>query len=173
MPNKSFLKGNLGVFLVLFELLESGIDSIPTPHFWIFDIVTENGIKIEVKFANIGIGKGGSGRESERFAFRISPNELFLIDFLVLVLNTKKGYQFYVIPKAEITGKTIAFNPFSRQESKYEKYQNRWDLIKSAIKKPKFTTYNNHNKPVRRALSQSSLSSCFTTQCKIDRKILK
>ncbi|GAH13518.1 unnamed protein product, partial [marine sediment metagenome] len=115
--------------LVLIELYKRGIDALPTPTFWGFDIFTMNGIKIEVKISNKGKVRGGTGYISERFSFRTSNAELELLDFLVLVLNTHKGYLFYVIPKESIDCKTIAFNPFSQQKSKYKVFLNRWDLL--------------------------------------------
>ena len=130
MANKKILKGKLGVSLVITELIKNGIDAIPTPDFWIFDVITFTGLKLEVKFANASISRGGSGYEFERFTFAISPLELKITDFIILVLNTQKGALFYVIPPKAITSTTIAFNPFSQQKSKYEKYQSRWDLIK-------------------------------------------
>jgi hypothetical protein len=132
LVNVKHLKGQIGVHLVLIELNKRGIDALRTKTFWGFDVFTMNGIKIEVKLSNIGIGKGGTGSSCERFTFRVSSAELELLDFLVLVLNTKEGYLFYIIPKSVIDGRTIAFNPFSSQKSKYEKYLNRWDLIEKA-----------------------------------------
>lgn len=132
MGNKKELQGKLGIYLVLSELIKNGIDAIPTPHFWIFDIITMNGIKLEVKFSNIGLSRGGGGNYCKRFAFRISPLELSIADFIILVPNTDKEYIFYIIPKKEITSKNIAFNPFSRQKNRYEQYRNRWDLIKKS-----------------------------------------
>lgn len=145
MVFKTHMRGKFGAYLVLFELFKRGIDAIATPRFWPFDIFTRHGIMIEVKFSNKGTSKGGSGYSSERFTFRNSPIERSLLDFLILVLNTHKGYLFYIIPKKAITSNTIAFNPFSPQESQYEKYLNRWDLLKklhdSRVPREKFQKY--------------------------------
>jgi len=146
MPNRDHLKGRRGVYLVLHELLKRKIDGIPTPLFWPFDIFTSHGIIIEVKLSNIGKSKGGTGSVFERFTCLISPIERSIMDFLVFVLNTKKGYFFYVIPEKAITCNTIAFNPFSQQESQYEKYLNRWDLIQDLhnlrLQREKFKEYS-------------------------------
>ena len=160
MVNEYHIKGDIGIYLVLIELLKRGIDALPTKLFWGFDIFTMSGIKIEAKIANKGKSKGGTGFISDRFTFRISIRELELLDFVVLIPNTHKGYLFYIIPKKAIDSKTIAFNPFSSQKSKYEKYLDRWDLIiaeenrrfdykeiKKMMKKPHYLTrLYNHQK---------------------------
>ncbi len=139
------MKGKLGVSLVISELIKHGIDAINTPHFWLFDIVTMTGLRLEVKFSNIGESKSGSGSKIMRFTFSISPLELKFADFIILVLNTQKGFMHYIIPKEKVTSLTIAFNPFSKQKSQYEEYLNRWDLIKKPyqelIKDPKVLHY--------------------------------
>jgi hypothetical protein len=132
VSSEFYFKGRLGVHLALIELLKLKIDVISAPYFWPFDLITKVGLKIEVKYSNIGIGKSGRGIIYKRYTFRVRPAELLLLDFLILVLNTQKGKLFYIIPKSAIDSKTIAFNPFSRQKSKYEKYLNRWDLIINA-----------------------------------------
>lgn len=129
MVNVKHLRGKIGVHLVIIELFKRGIDALPTPTFWGFDLFTMNGVKLEVKVANKSKSKGGAGYICERFTFRLSEAELVLLDFLILVLNTQKDYLFYIIPKDSIDSKTIAFNPFSTQKSKYEVFLNRWDLL--------------------------------------------
>lgn len=121
--------GVVGVYLTMAKLIQLNITAIPMPLFWHFDLLTQNGIKIEVKFANLSKGKSGRGNTCYRFHFNIHHRELFFCDFVILVLNTKNGYLFYIIPKEKITCKSIAFNPFSKQSSKYEFYRDRWDLI--------------------------------------------
>ncbi len=171
MVNSKHLKGRLGTYLVLTELMKIGIDAIPTPLFWIFDIVTMTGIKLEVKFSTIGLARGGSGYQCERFTFRISPLELELADFIALVSDTGSGYLFHIIPKKEVTCSTIAFNPLSKGKSRYEKYRNRWDLIKrnyeELAKKPNLkkyldTTFTFQYKMKGQRKLDSKSKSCFT-----------
>lgn len=121
--------GRKGILLVMVKLVEFGIDYISTPFFWPFDLILFNGKRLEVKYSNIGKCVSGRGDVSERFTFRISKGELEVVDYVILVLNTVKGYFFYVIPKKAITGSMIAFNPFSTQRSKYEKYKDHWDFL--------------------------------------------
>ena len=102
MASRKYRKGKLGCYYVLAELLKRGIEALTTPHFWAFDIFTSHGVILEVKFANIGESKGGSGYTSKRFTFRISPIERSILDFVVLVMNTQKGPYFYIIPQNAI-----------------------------------------------------------------------
>lgn len=129
MSSKTTKKGKIGVQLVVLELLKRGIDAISMPYFWPFDIITKLGLKLEVKYSNIGKRKGGTGYYSESFTFRVSKTETYIVDYLILVLNTKKGNLFYVIPMGEVTSRTIAFNPFSQVKSRYEKYRDYWNPI--------------------------------------------
>ncbi len=129
MSTRFSRKGRIGVHLVLIELLKRGIETLVTPYFWPFDLITNLGLRLEVKYSNIGKGINARGDMYDRFAFNISFTELKIVDFVVLVLNTQKDHLFYIIPKDEITSKSIAFNPFSTQTSKYEKYLNKWELI--------------------------------------------
>ena len=130
MTNQKHLSGKIGVHLVLLELFKRKIDAIATPEFWPVDIITRHGIMLEVKYANKSKSKGGTGYICERFTCRITPIERNLMDFLIMVLNTQKGYFFYIIPERTIKSNGISFSPFSRQVSKYEKYLDRWDLLK-------------------------------------------
>ena len=52
-----------------------------------------------------------------------------ILDFLILVFNTEKGYLYYIIPKKFITCTTIAFNPLSKSNSKYRDFEERWDFL--------------------------------------------
>ncbi len=127
MPSWKCIKGRIGVTRVILKLAELGLDTIPTPYQWRFDLVTENGLKLEVKFANIREANSGTGYKYNTYTFALSKKELELLDFLILVFNTEKGCLYYIIPQKFITSTTISFNPFSKQESRYSKYEERWD----------------------------------------------
>lgn len=127
--NGNTRKGKIAVHKVMAKLLELEIDVLETPEFWYYDILTRFDIKIEVKYANATIGRNSRGVEYETFAFRVKPREKQVCDFLVLVLETKRGTLYYVLPKTQITALNISFNPFSRQPNKYKRFKNRWDYI--------------------------------------------
>lgn len=122
-------KGRFGTALVLSKLLELGVDAMHTPHYWPFDIITECGKRIEVKFANSSIAQGSKGQKYETYASVLSPEELHASDLFIFVFNTPQGFKYYIVPKEQITCSKISFNPFSTRKSKYENYKDRWDLI--------------------------------------------
>lgn len=128
-------RGLIGRYSVILKLIELGIETIIAPDSWHFDLITREGIKIEVKFATSRTSTGGGGYSHERFEFQIHPKEYDLCDFVILVLDTKKGYLFYIIPIEKVTCCHIAFNPFSKSRSRYLKYKDRWDLILDYSKK--------------------------------------
>lgn len=124
----AFRKGRRGVALVMTKLVNLGIDVIRVPLFWHFDLVTEFGTRIEVKYASPTNAKGGTGYNYITYTYRISQKELILNDFIILVPKSKEDL-FYIIPIKEITSTTISFNPYSKTKSKYEQFRNRWDLL--------------------------------------------
>ena len=126
--------GLRGVYAVMLKLAEFGIDFLPTPFEWHFDLMTEFGDRLEVKFANKTNGKGGRGNIYETYACLIKEHELRVADFFILVMNTDKGNCFYIIPAKYVTSRQIAFNPHSSQRSKYERFRDRWDFL---IRNPK------------------------------------
>ena len=129
MSSWKVIKGRIGVARVMLKLAELRLDSTTTPSHWRFDLVTENGLKLEVKFANVRKAVSGTGYKYDTYTFVLSKKELKILDFLILVFNTDKGCLFYIIPQKDITSTTLSFNPFSNQDSKYRKYADRWDLI--------------------------------------------
>lgn len=126
--------GRKGVILVMMKILEAGIDVSMTPNEWHFDLITQNGARLEVKFANATITKGRDGTEYERYVFNLQPTEKQVCDFVILVLNTPKGHHFYIIPIKDLSSRHISFNPFSRQRSKYDRFKDCWELISNPTK---------------------------------------
>ena len=122
--------GRHGISLVMGKLTEMGIDLLSVPHTWHFDLITQDGVRIEVKFANPTVAKRADRQSYERYAFHFHKEELSAPDFFVLVLNTPEGPFFYIVPREELQVSQVSFTPFStNRKSKYLKYRDRWDLI--------------------------------------------
>ena len=126
--------GLKGIFAVMEKLTEFGIEFLPTPHTWHFDIMTRDGFRLEIKYANKSRAKSGNGGFYDTFSCKIKEPELKVADFIILVMNTDQGHYFYIIPSNRINSHQIAFNPLSKQRSKYDRYRDRWDFL---IRTPK------------------------------------
>ncbi len=111
-----------GVILTMQKLLGLGIDCIMTPDNWIFDIITEIGLKIAVKYKD-----QPTNAELNTWEFKIPPEEREQCDFMILILNTQEGDQFYVIPTREITDEVIVLNP-STEPDGHRDIGDGWDL---------------------------------------------
>ena len=91
------------------------------------------------------------GEKCRRYHFKVSRSQKEYSDILVLVLKTPTlDILFYVIPMREVAFNpqkrfyTIAFNPFSKRKSKYEKYKDCWELVLSNEMRFQKVQYENH-----------------------------
>jgi hypothetical protein len=124
--------GQKGVLLVELELLKRGISVSKIPENWSYDLVTEKGVRIEVKFANRTRSKDSRGRRQERFHFRVTKCESKRADVLVLVLNNEETPEYYIVPMNQLTSRSISFNPRSLVPHKMMEFKGQWGLIENA-----------------------------------------
>lgn len=110
------------------ELNKHGINNELMPYGHPFDILTESGIRIDVKFSNTRADfMASSGCVSPTYHFSIQNRNS---DFFIFVADE----QVFVIPVSELPKKSttirIVYPPMGKKKLvKYAKYKDRWDLL--------------------------------------------
>ena len=154
------LLGYLGECYVMLELAKRGVIAQRLPEGFKFDLMTQDGVRLEVKTANISIGKkrrGNKEYEWKKWTFRIAthsgyerkedPTEGrryyrkkykqggYLCDFYVLVCLMEDGERpmFYIIPREQVKTQNVTISPSG--EDKWWRWKERWDRIVFPIKR--------------------------------------
>ena len=99
-----------------------GLESESTHRRHPYDLLVENAVKIDVKSARIFISKN----ETKYFTFNLEKPQQTCDIFVFYCMENGVPIRTLVIPSYVLSGKTqLAIG----SKSKYDKYENRWDLI--------------------------------------------
>jgi len=144
--------GYIGERLVLYELALRNIRATKLPNFFDYDLITENGVKIEVKTAQlqkkIHKNKRVENHVMEAWTFsnhkttyktmKIVNGEKLAsynlekrdrhCDFYTFVCWSNQGCITYVVPNSEIRDKK-GICIYSNGNSRLQEYRERWELI--------------------------------------------
>lgn len=141
--DKDYKLGYLGECYVILELAKRNMFSTKLHDRFDFDLITNNGLRIEVKTAKLSekyypLRKDGNITIYNRWIFRnggkvekdnISRNCDFYIFVCLDILNNPIKY--FIIPSKIVDKKqTIAFPHKSKKYSQWSDFENKWDLIK-------------------------------------------
>ena len=155
---KAPLTGMIGEFLVMVELAKRGVFAARVDRFLRFDILTREGIKIEVKTAIIGkkrkLRETSAGKYNQEFlgwqfntigtlkkdGKKHRLKRLQLADFYIFVCLDKhhKPIEFFIIPHKELKPTVYMIHldhnlgkldARHKTRMMFNKYSERWDLI--------------------------------------------
>ena len=142
--------GLIGEYYVLYKLARLGIYAIKISEYFDFDLLTNTGLRIEVKTATKGLCKKKHGNKIYKwYSWSFNNHKLDKItkiknipkyrgylkidrkcDYFVFVCvnNDFSINKCYIVPKKEVGIKTgIAIG--TAKKSKYHKWEGRWDLL--------------------------------------------
>lgn len=136
--NKKVKIGLIGETYIMYKLAQVGLYSQKQNPFFGYDILVENGARLEVKTSSVRIDKGKEnskeGYEREHWNFFDENNE-HEFDFYVLVcLNeNERPEKVFVVPRKEVEGRKLLSIPrvYKRtgHESSLSEYEGKLDLI--------------------------------------------
>lgn len=148
---ESSMIGRIGETYVIYKLATLGIHAMKVSEHFEFDLLVSNGLRLEVKTGRIGLRKRkykdkintwydwsfSNYKKNDFFeGSKKSHSECERIDrgcdyFVCVCLDKDKNIErCYVIPKKEVGTKMGICIGISDKKHQYDKYRDRWDLLK-------------------------------------------